>query len=68
MTDNFTPFQDRCENPGFDDRWTCPACYHDLTGVRAGEATCPSCGSQLMLSVDYQPVSVAQLIAAPEAG
>lgn len=63
----FTPFQDRCENAGFDNRWTCPGCYADLIGARAGEATCSSCGSRLQLSVDYEPVSVAQLIAAPEA-
>lgn len=67
MNKGFTPFQDRCKNAGFDNRWTCPGCYADLIGARAGEATCSSCGSRLQLSVDYEPVSVAQLISGPEA-
>jgi len=62
-----TRFSDRCENPGFYDRWTCPACYVDLEGARPGEAICPACGEKLQLSVDYEPVCVAQVVVPREA-
>jgi predicted amidophosphoribosyltransferase len=60
------PFSDRCSNQGFDDRWTCPGCYSDLEGAVRGEMTCPHCEARLDLSVDYEPVSVARLIAGGE--
>lgn len=56
------PFSDRCSNPGFHDRWTCPGFYADLDAANPGTVTCSSCGRKVLLSVDYEPVSIAELI------
>jgi hypothetical protein len=60
------PLGETCKNPGWADRWTCPACYSDFpSGTRAGQAKCPECGRLSELYVETQPVSVADLIEWP---
>lgn len=61
-----TPLSMKTSNPGFDSRWTCPACYLDLPNRAAGEVTCPGCSHRLHLWTDLQPVSVAEVLE-PEA-
>lgn len=55
-------------NPGFDDRWTCPACYAEHEGRLAGRTVDCSCGARLRLSIDYEPVCVATCIDPEEKG
>lgn len=60
------PFEARCSNSGFDDRWTCPGCYEDLDEKRTGHVTCPKCKRLLLLSLEYEPVCVAEIISEDE--
>jgi len=48
-----------CSNPGYDNRFTCPACYHDFEDAKAKE--CPSCKVALHCAVEQQPVCVCTL-------
>ncbi|MGX1496851.1 putative amidophosphoribosyltransferase [Labrenzia sp. MBR-25] len=50
------PLSSRCSNPGFYDRWTCPACYHELGNVGEGDHGCPACGARVHCTLDYEPV------------
>jgi hypothetical protein len=60
------PFQQRASNSGFSDRWTSPSCYFDLPNKSEGDTTCPSCDAKLRLSVEYEPMSVADIITGDE--
>ncbi|MBL3569887.1 hypothetical protein BV509_00865 [Rhodovulum sulfidophilum] len=58
---NEEPIDTSCSNPGRDDYWTCPGCYHDLGDVGEGRHTCPECGRGIDCAIDIQPVCVARL-------
>lgn len=51
-------------NPGHDNRFTCPACYHDFEGRKT---KCPGCDVDIVCAVEQQPVCVCTLgVAEPE--
>jgi hypothetical protein len=52
---NHKPFADHCSNPGRNDYWTCPACYHDLGNVGCGRHTCPECQTEIDCTLEYEP-------------
>jgi len=53
-----------CSNPGYDNKFTCPACYHDFNGR---QNKCPGCGADVVCVVEQQPVCVCTLgVADPE--
>lgn len=50
-------------NPGFEDWWTCPACYADHKGSSLGGKVIDcTCGAVLVLDIDQQPVCRARCI------
>jgi hypothetical protein len=53
---------ERLENPGQEDRFTCPSCYHDFEDMSATK--CPACGEALHCWITTQPVAVCELGAA----
>lgn len=50
------PYETELNNPGRDDNWSCPGCYHDLGDVGEGVHQCPSCGRQVKCTLEHQPV------------
>lgn len=48
-----------CSNPGYENKFTCPDCYHDFSGVMT--KACPGCGAELHCRVEQQPVCVCEL-------
>jgi len=50
---------ERCSNPGFDDRFTTPCCYADLTDEEARQ--CPECGAPIICEVEQEPVAVCRI-------
>jgi transcription elongation factor Elf1 len=53
---------DVCRNTHWEDRFTCPACYHDHNDRDPTElTTCESCGAALECSVERVPESVCRL-------
>jgi hypothetical protein len=53
----------RLTNPGVDDRFTCPNCYEDHTGILEDTArACDGCGVTLRFSVEQQPVAVCEIV------
>jgi hypothetical protein len=68
MTALREPFSQECSNPGYDDRWTCPACYQDLPTKQEGTFTC-DCGHKVSCTLDMHPVCIASLVTeTPDAG
>lgn len=57
----FEPHDTECSNPGRDDYWTCPGCYHDLGNVGAGTHWCPECGRCVICTVEHHPACHARL-------
>lgn len=55
------PFQQRCSNPGQEDRFTCPGCYEDHHGVASSITSCSKCGRALRCYVEQQPVATCEL-------
>jgi hypothetical protein len=53
------PRGERCTNPGFDDRFTTPCCYADVTDEDA--TACPECGAPIVCEVERQPVAVCRI-------
>lgn len=53
---------EQCSNPGYEDKFTCPACYHDFNGIST--TACPGCGAQIQCRREQQPVCVCELGAA----
>ena len=51
-------------NPGFDDRFTCPACFFDFSDRRATK--CPSCDASIKCWVETEPVAMCELVTADE--
>jgi hypothetical protein len=53
----------RLTNPGncWVDRWTCPACYADHEGSDGLTVDC-SCGARLKLTIEHEPICVAECI------
>lgn len=48
-------------NPGWEDKFTCPACYHDHLDRAPGQIACENCGVSLTCTVEHQPVAVCSL-------
>ncbi len=48
-------------NPGFSDRFTCPACLLDHYGDPSTITSCNECGKALTCEVESQPVAVCRL-------
>lgn len=42
--------------------WTCPACYENHEDCSEGDVIECGCGATLMLSVEHQPVCIADCI------
>lgn len=59
---NKDPYSDRISNTHWSDRWTCPACCHELGNVGEGTHTCPKCKSKVECRLDYIPECVASLV------
>ena len=55
------PFEQRVTNPGFEDRFTCPGCYHDHRGAPSAVTKCERCKRPLRCSIERQPVAVCEL-------
>ncbi len=53
------PFADVCTNPGQENRWTTPCCYHD---VEEPISNCPKCGRAVTCTVEQQPITVCCLV------
>ncbi len=53
---------DRCSNPGFYNRWTCPGCYNDLPDKKEGTVTCEECGNKVKLTLDHDPVCRSEIV------
>lgn len=60
------PLSTSCSNPGFDDRWTCPACYADHHGRLEGRVVACECGHSFKATLDTQPVCCSDLIDSAE--
>lgn len=56
------PFGTRCCNSGVYSNWTCPGCYKDLASKSEGVETCGNCGREVRLTLEYEPVCVAELV------
>lgn len=50
---------ERLENPGQEDRFTCPACYHDFDDLSLKK--CPGCNEILHCWISMQPVAICEL-------
>ncbi len=48
-----------CRNGPWDERWTCPACYHDH---HARVTACASCATPLSCTIEREPVAVCTII------
>lgn len=55
-------FEQRCTNPGYEDRFTCPGCYEDHHGVPSSITSCTKCKRPLRCTVEQQPVAVCTLV------
>lgn len=64
---SYEPHSESCSNPGRDDYWTCPACYHDLGDVGRGRHTCPECERELECTLDSEPVCTTALVETEDA-
>ena len=62
------PLSTSCGNTGFDDRWTCPACYADHYGNLDGRIVKCGCGHAFKARLDSLPVCNSELIAAEGEG
>ena len=49
---------EQCRNPGYDDRFTCPACYHDFEGHETTK--CPGCGAAIHCYTVQEPVCICE--------
>lgn len=56
------PYDDLLDNPGQDDHWTTPCCYHELYHAKSGIIECPKCGRKVKCSIIQQPVCRAELV------
>lgn len=52
----------RLTNSNVEDRWTCPNCYADHTGSLQDEEVDCDCGARLLLTIEHEPVCVAECI------
>lgn len=59
---SYEPMAQECSNPGRDDYWTCPGCYHDLGCCGTGTVTCPECERTLICTIEHQPVCKAEIV------
>ena len=58
------PHNTHISNPGRDDYWSCPGCYHDLGDVGSGRTTCPECNREMDCTVEFEPACHSRLIEA----
>lgn len=56
---------DRCSNGPFDDRWTCPNCYHDHDGR---VTRCAKCDVPLRCTKEQQWVAQCEIVEEGEEG
>lgn len=54
-----------CRNGPWEERWTCPACYHDH---QTRVAACASCATPLSCRIEREPVAVCTIVDPNEAG
>jgi len=50
---------DILRNPGYDGRFTCPACLHDFY---MSETECPSCHTKVRCRVEHEPVATCEVV------